>query len=94
MFRRLAALTSALTVLATAGCGNTDYWVDAAPALGWSAQYGDAANSSYTARDYFHFDLKGRGYDLSEQVFWAKGEPWPFLVETPGATGVLVSHNW
>lgn len=49
MFRRLAALTSALTVLATAGCGNTDYWVDAAPALGWSAQYGDAANSSYTA---------------------------------------------
>ncbi|MCV6985483.1 PQQ-like beta-propeller repeat protein [Mycobacterium shinjukuense] len=30
------------------GCGNTDSWVDAAPALGWPAQYGDAANSSYT----------------------------------------------
>ncbi len=32
-----------------AGCGNTDSWVDIAPAQGWSAQYGDASNSSYTA---------------------------------------------
>ncbi len=30
------------------GCGNTDSWVQAAAAQGWSAQYGDAANSSYT----------------------------------------------
>ncbi|OBK27865.1 pyrrolo-quinoline quinone [Mycobacterium asiaticum] len=30
------------------GCGNTDSWVNASPALGWPAQYGDAANSSYT----------------------------------------------
>ncbi|MCV7427692.1 PQQ-binding-like beta-propeller repeat protein [Mycobacterium montefiorense] len=30
------------------GCGNTDAWVQAAAAPGWSAQYGDAANSSYT----------------------------------------------
>ena len=32
-----------------AGCGNTDSWVDTAAAEGWPAQYGDAANSSYTA---------------------------------------------
>jgi hypothetical protein len=32
-----------------AGCGNTDSWVDTVPAEGWPAQYGDAANSSYTA---------------------------------------------
>ncbi|MCV7125091.1 outer membrane protein assembly factor BamB family protein [Mycobacterium lacus] len=31
------------------GCSSTDSWVDAAPAQGWPAQYGDAANSSYTA---------------------------------------------
>ncbi len=31
-----------------AGCGNTDSWVDTVPAEGWPAQYGDAANSSYT----------------------------------------------
>ncbi|KAA1241039.1 pyrrolo-quinoline quinone, partial [Mycobacterium simiae] len=29
-------------------CAPTDSWVDAGPALGWPAQYGDAANSSYT----------------------------------------------
>ncbi|MEZ0350831.1 PQQ-binding-like beta-propeller repeat protein [Mycobacterium sp. pR1184] len=42
-----AALASALTA-GLAGCGNTDSWVEAAAAPGWSAQYADAANSSYT----------------------------------------------
>ncbi|CDP83810.1 MULTISPECIES: outer membrane protein assembly factor BamB family protein [Mycolicibacterium] len=48
MFRRYLAL--AVAVLFTgllAGCENTDSWVDAHAAQGWSAQYGDAANSSY-----------------------------------------------
>jgi outer membrane protein assembly factor BamB len=45
--RRLAAWASAILVAATAGCGNTDTWVDAAPAQSWSAQYADASNSSY-----------------------------------------------
>lgn len=36
-------------MLLASGCGNTDDWVDAAPAAGWPAQYADAANSSYTA---------------------------------------------
>lgn len=31
------------------GCGNTDSWVVASAAQGWPAQYGDAANSGYTA---------------------------------------------
>jgi outer membrane protein assembly factor BamB len=48
--RRLAALAgTALLVAIVAGCGNTDAWVDPAPAAGWSAQYADAANSSYTS---------------------------------------------
>ncbi|MUM36152.1 pyrrolo-quinoline quinone, partial [Mycobacterium sp. CBMA361] len=55
--RRLAArtatvVTTLLTGAATltvAGCGNTDSWVQAHPSDGWPAQYGDAANSSYTA---------------------------------------------
>ena len=33
------------------GCRNNDSWVDPVPGPGWSAQYGDAANSSYTATD-------------------------------------------
>jgi len=36
-----------LTVAVTC-CGNTDSWVDTVPARGWPAQYGDAANSSYS----------------------------------------------
>ncbi len=49
MLRRLGALASAALVAGLpVGCGSTDSWVDATPAQGWSAQYADAANSSYT----------------------------------------------
>ena len=49
MFRRLIALAStALITSALAGCGNTDAWVEAHASDGWPAQYGNAANSSYT----------------------------------------------
>jgi outer membrane protein assembly factor BamB len=48
--RRFAPFASTLLILAAvSGCGNTDSWVDAAPADGWPAQYADASNSSYTA---------------------------------------------
>jgi outer membrane protein assembly factor BamB len=47
--RLLAAVFVTVLAVGLGGCGNTDSWVDAAPALGWPAQYGDAANSSYTA---------------------------------------------
>jgi outer membrane protein assembly factor BamB len=43
----VAVAVTALTTLLATSCGNTDSWVDAHPAEGWSAQYGDAANSSY-----------------------------------------------
>ncbi|BDB41339.1 MULTISPECIES: outer membrane protein assembly factor BamB family protein [Mycobacterium] len=46
--RLLTAVLVAVLTLALGGCGNTDSWVDAAPALGWPAPYADAANSSYT----------------------------------------------
>lgn len=49
MLRRFLAMASAaLVASASSGCGNTDSWVDSQAAQGWSAQYGDAANSSYT----------------------------------------------
>lgn len=49
MLRRLLATASvALVASASSGCGNTDSWVDSQAAQGWSAQYSDAANSSYT----------------------------------------------
>ena len=52
MLRRLLALAS--TVLVTTGltaCGNNDSWVESTAAPGWSAQYADAANSSYTTTE-------------------------------------------
>ncbi|MBD9333811.1 PQQ-like beta-propeller repeat protein, partial [Mycobacterium tuberculosis] len=47
--RRLpAAVAAAVIAVELGGCGSADSWVEAAPAQGWPAQYGDAANSSYT----------------------------------------------
>ena len=52
MLRRVLALTStALLTGFVAGCANTDSWVESTAAPGWSAQYADAGNSSYTATD-------------------------------------------
>lgn len=49
MLRRLVALTSTALLLAgLTSCSTTDAWVIATAAQGWSAQYSDAANSSYT----------------------------------------------
>ena len=47
--RLLASASATLVLIASAGCGNTDSWVESSAAQGWSAQYADAANTSYTA---------------------------------------------
>jgi hypothetical protein len=52
----------------------------------------EAGTSQFATREYFHFDLAKFG--LSEEVYWGADEPWPFLVQSATATGVLVSHNW
>src|ERR1700739_173010 len=44
-----SAVLAAGLAVGLGGCGDTDSWVEASPAQGWSAQYGDAANNSYTA---------------------------------------------
>jgi outer membrane protein assembly factor BamB len=50
LVRHWSSVASAVVLTAAvAGCGNTDSWVDIVPAQGWPAQYGDAANSSYSA---------------------------------------------
>src|ERR1700749_4636839 len=47
--RHWSSVASAvLLTAAVAGCGNTDSWVEATAGEGWPAQYGDAANSSYS----------------------------------------------
>ena len=52
MRRRVLALAStALVAVVSTACGNTDSWVESIAAPGWSAQYADAANSSYTTTE-------------------------------------------
>ncbi len=52
MLRRAFALASAMLLSGSlAGCGTTDSWVEPIAARGWSAQYADAENSSYTATE-------------------------------------------
>jgi outer membrane protein assembly factor BamB len=47
--RRVLALSSTMLLTGSlAGCGNTDSWVEPIAARGWSAQYADAENSSYS----------------------------------------------
>jgi outer membrane protein assembly factor BamB len=41
-------VSAIVLTVAVASCGNTDSWVETVPAQGWPAQYGDAANSSYS----------------------------------------------
>ena len=49
MLRRALALAlAAMLTVGLAGCGTTDSWVEPIAARGWSAQYADARNSSYT----------------------------------------------
>jgi len=52
VLRRVLALAStALVATGLTACDNTDSWVESTAAPGWSAQYADAANSSYIATD-------------------------------------------
>jgi outer membrane protein assembly factor BamB len=52
VLRRALALASAtLLTGAAAACSTTDAWVESTASRGWSAQYADAANTSYTAVD-------------------------------------------
>lgn len=95
MFRRYLALAVAalLTGLLT-GCEDTDSWVDAHAATGWSAQYGDAANSSYTAsggtealRLEWSRSVKG---DLAAQVALGSGSYLAVNAQTAGGCNLMV----
>lgn len=49
--RVLALASTALFAGVSTACTTTDSWVESTAAAGWSAQYADAANSSYTATE-------------------------------------------
>lgn len=95
MFRRLIVLTStALITGVLAGCGNTDSWVQAHAADGWPAQYGDAANSSYSPvngsgalRLEWRRSAKG---DMAAQVALGSGNYLAVNAQSAGGCSLMV----
>jgi outer membrane protein assembly factor BamB len=95
VFRRSIVLAStALITAALAGCGNTDTWVEAQAASGWSAQYGDARNSSYQSaggadalRLEWTRSVKG---DLAAAVALGSGSYLAVNAQTPAGCSLMV----
>lgn len=52
----------------------------------------DASQADHKDAQYFFFDLEGKGLESAERVYWRAGDAWPYLVETPYATGILVNQ--
>ena len=96
--RRVAAVAVAVLVtLGTSSCGNTDSWVEAHPADGWSAQYGNAANSSYspvdgagTLRLDWIRSVKGQ---VESQVAIGSGDYLAVNAQTAGGCSLMVWEN-
>jgi outer membrane protein assembly factor BamB len=95
VFRRLIVLAStALITGILAGCGNTDSWVEAHAADGWPAQYGDAANSSYSGvagaenlKLEWSRSVKG---DLGASVAMGSGQYLAVNAQTPAGCSLMV----
>lgn len=95
MFRRLIACAlTTLTAAGLVGCSDTDSWVEPRAASGWPAQYGDAANSSYTAVGgaeelalEWSRSVKG---DLAAQVALGSGSYLAVNAQTSGGCSVMV----
>jgi outer membrane protein assembly factor BamB len=96
--RRVVAVAAAMvTTLISSSCGNTDSWVDSHPAQGWSAQYGDAANSSYAPIDgagALRLDwirsVKGA---VESQVALSSGDYLAINAQTAGGCSLMVWEN-
>jgi outer membrane protein assembly factor BamB len=95
VFRQLMVLAStALITGVLAGCGTTDSWVQAHAADGWPAQYGDAANSSYSPvaganalRLEWRRSVKG---DLAAQVALGSGSYLAINAQSGGGCSLMV----
>jgi outer membrane protein assembly factor BamB len=93
--RRVAVVAlAAFMTLITGGCGNTDTWVDAHPADGWSAQYGDAANSSSAKVDgatALRLDwIRSVKGDVQSQVALGSGDYLAVNAQTAGGCSLMV----
>ncbi|MBJ7336242.1 PQQ-binding-like beta-propeller repeat protein [Mycolicibacterium sp.] len=93
--RRVAAVAVVvLTTLILTACGNTDSWVQAHPAEGWSAQYGDASNSSYAQVDgsgALRLDwIRSAKGSIESQVALSSGDYLAVNAQTAGGCSLMV----
>jgi outer membrane protein assembly factor BamB len=94
VFRQFIVLASTLLIAGVlAGCGTTDSWVETRPASGWPAQYGDAANSSYSTvaganalRLEWRRSVKG---NLAAQVALGSGSYLAVNAQTAGGCSLM-----
>ncbi|MCW2512510.1 MAG: pyrrolo-quinoline quinone [Mycobacterium sp.] len=91
----IAAAVFATLILSS--CGNTDSWVQAHPAQGWSAQYGDAANSSYAPVDgdrALRLDwIRSVKGSIESQVALGSGDYLAVNAQTAGGCSLMVWEN-
>lgn len=90
----MVSASTALITGALGGCGNTDSWVEAHAADGWPAQYGDAANSSFTdvagadaLKLAWSRSVKG---DLGAAVALGSGQYLAVNAQTPAGCSLMV----
>jgi outer membrane protein assembly factor BamB len=87
----------AVLALTLAGCHATDSWVDAAPAHGCPAQYGDASNSSYAtvagaSRLALRWTRSVKGSLAAQPALSARG--WLAInAQTPGGCSLMEWEN-
>jgi outer membrane protein assembly factor BamB len=96
--RRVTAIAAAVfSTLILSSCGNTDSWVQAHPAQGWSAQYGDAANSSYAPVDgdrALRLDwIRSVKGSVESQVALGSGDYLAVNAQTAGGCSLMVWEN-
>lgn len=96
--RRMAVVALATVMAFTAsGCGNTDTWVDAHAADGWSAQYGDAANSSHADVDgatALRLDwIRSVKGEIQSQVALSSDTSLAVNAQTTGGCSLMVWEN-
>jgi outer membrane protein assembly factor BamB len=96
--RRVTAIAAAVfATLILSSCGNTDSWVQAHPAQGWSAQYGDAANSSYAPVDgdrALRLDwIRSVKGSIESQVALGSGDYLAVNAQTAGGCSLMVWEN-
>lgn len=95
MIRRYLALAvAALLTGLLAGCENTDSWVEAHAASGWAAQYGDAANSSFTTTPgadnlRLEWSRSAKG-DMAAQVALGSGQYLAVNAQSAGGCSLMV----